>query len=144
MQKIKDLIKTNKTTQIIIGIVLFLAVIFIIYKIFIYLSEYVSPVLVNGIKSAKNELVIPSNQLPSSKNGIEYTYSFWMFIDDWNYKYGESKNILFRGSNGTRNLSVSLYPKNNNLMVRVDDNSTSGKYIKEKTTITLIPCKFFI
>jgi len=130
MQKVKDTIKNNKKK--IFGVISILFTVLIVYKIYTYIRDYINPTLVNGIKDAKTELVIPSGQLPKSSNGIEYTYSFWVFVDDWNYKYGKNKNVIFRKNN----LQIDFYPKNNNLMIRVDDNSTKDKYVKESTTGT--------
>ena len=36
--------------------------------------------------------------LMKEQNGPIYTYSFWIYVNDWGYKYGEWKHIMHRGS----------------------------------------------
>ena len=40
------------------------------------------------------------NHFFNERNGTQYTFSFWMFIDakEWNYRFGEWKHIFHRGS----------------------------------------------
>ncbi len=54
-------------------------------------------------------------------NTSNYTYSIWFFIDDWNYRYGESKVIFGRmGEKGGKKEPcpvVKLGPVQNNITV---------------------------
>jgi len=122
----------NVTTGFIVKIFLALTIILVIYKIYKYLVMYNSPVLINKIKDAKKHQIILEKQLPKSRNGIEYSYSFWINIDDWNYKHGKIKNILSRGND----LSVDFHPSKNNLIIKINDNTKKYRYIKEKSTGT--------
>ena len=44
----------------------------------------------------KIQQTILAKDVKNSNNSSNYTYSMWMFIDDWNYKYGEKKTVLDR------------------------------------------------
>jgi hypothetical protein len=59
--------------------------------------------------------------LPNSTQGLAFTYSFWIYISDWNYRFGEFKNILFKGKPGGDEFSpgIWLYPNTNALHARI-------------------------
>jgi len=62
--------------------------------------------------------------LPMSTNGTEFSYSFWLLINDWNFNYGKPKCILFRSTGDVKTFSVAspsiwLYPYENKMMVRL-------------------------
>jgi hypothetical protein len=73
-------------------------------------------------RDASKKLVISAKKLPSFNEGYEFTYSFWIFISDWEYRYGQPKPVLYRGDSegNSANPSVWLYPKHNKLMIRFD------------------------
>ena len=31
-------------------------------------------------------------------SGLEFSYSFWMYIDDWSCKYGQWKHVMHKGN----------------------------------------------
>jgi len=93
----KDFLQSNtliaKATFIMLILVIFCILYFIISKIIVYiLSPSGTPYLLDGMKDARLQINIPqalidknSIQILRSKNeyeGIEFTYSFWMYIDD--------------------------------------------------------------
>lgn len=48
--------------------------------------------LLDGPKTAKESYTISESEL--KKTNGQFTISTWVFVDDWNYKYGEDKTIL--------------------------------------------------
>jgi len=66
------------------------------------------------------KLVIPSGEVPVGA-GSDYGLQFWMFIKDWDYKFGQEKQIVKRISpTGTDvNPFITLHPTDNSLQVRV-------------------------
>jgi len=86
---------------------------------------YVLSWMFNGTKtlsnfaSAKTELVIPSTSLPPGTS-VNYAYSIWLYIDDWNYRYGQEKIIFLRGSLDSIFMpSLTLGPTDNTLQVTI-------------------------
>lgn len=75
--------------------------------------------LLPNIKDATSTTNIPSSTIPSSSYSNEYSISFWINVQDFNYRYGEEKVILSRGDKGSGNPEILLDKKQNNLIVRV-------------------------
>ena len=99
-------------------IVIFIIIFNMVVGYFTYLlSPHNSPHLIDGMIDAKDsEMRItqdPNNSnsktiLPSSNQdeGIEFTWSFWVYLDNLDYRRGELKNIFVKGDN--------MYTQNNN------------------------------
>jgi hypothetical protein len=82
-----------------------------------------TPVPVDG----KTKTVIPSGEIPVGQ-GADYGLQYWMYISNWDYKFGQEKDILKRVSSNdpkivgpriylaptenTLHVQVSLYPTN--------------------------------
>jgi uncharacterized protein (UPF0333 family) len=86
----------------------------------------------------------------STGNSSNFAYSIWFFIDDWNYRYGESKIIFGRmGSTaGAGELepcpSVTLAPLQNNAVISLacyngSDEANSNYTIFNNCGITNVP-----
>ena len=95
-----------------------------------------TPVLINGMVEAKQMLTFPqdptvkgSKPIMRSVNdngGLEFTWSVWIFVDDFSYKQNEYKHIFHKGNDSINsdgrafpNNGPGLYitPKTNNLLV---------------------------
>ena len=68
----------------------------------------------------KTKTVIPAAEVPlnaSMDSGIQ----FWMYISDWDYKFGQEKSVLERVSpnSSAKSPMISLSPTENTLQVRV-------------------------
>jgi len=64
---------------------------------------------------AKKPQTITADELKNSNNSSNFTYSMWLFIDDWNYMFGSEKNVLER----TNCPTVVLDTKPNTLKVKI-------------------------
>jgi len=99
-----------------------------------------SPILIDGMIDSKQMLIIPQN--PSSngsipikrssnkKDGIEFSWSTWIFIDDLTYKQGQYKHIFHKGND---NINLSTSPKGLNF-----PNNAPGLYIGPNSNTILI------
>ena len=67
-------------------------------------------------------LVIPGSSLPvqAGTSGANYGMQWWMYIQDWNYGFGQEKTIVMRGSSGHQNPYVFLHPTDNTLCVKIN------------------------
>jgi hypothetical protein len=84
--------------------------------------------LIQGQQDATQYVMISKNKIPLSVQGNEYSISFWVFIKDYNYRYGSKKAVLYRGDKENNNSNPYIYfsPKNNDLTVRVELQSGTG------------------
>jgi len=128
-----------------------------------FFSPNKSPRLVDGMKIAKKPLVIkqdpsisaakPIMRSVNERDGIEFTYSVWMFIDDLEYKKGQYKHVFHKGNdnfsvtgnhNGINqpNNGPGLYiDKNTNNLVIIMNTFTN---INEQVTVKDIPLNKWI
>lgn len=84
----------------------------------------------NAVKTGTNSAIITkSDQLPPLYEGGEYSVSFWVYINDYNYRRNMNKHILSLGGSGSTNsafdtLRVYLGAFKNTLSVRVHSHET--------------------
>ena len=58
--------------------------------------------------------------IPNSTEGLAFTYSFWIYIEDWNYNFGKFKNIISKGADNVGySPGIWLYPNTNALHARI-------------------------
>lgn len=81
-----------------------------------------SPFIVTNPINAfnRNNKPVRSKNVPRSVDGHALSISFWMYIADWNYKFGSWKNILIKGNDDVRAPGLWLYPKVNSLHARIN------------------------
>ncbi len=74
-------------------------------------------------KDAKSSASIPSASAPlSGQDKGGYGMQWWMYINDWDYKYGKEKHVLSRSdpsNSGVVNPRVMLHPTENTLQIAV-------------------------
>jgi hypothetical protein len=69
----------------------------------------------------KTRTVIPSGDAPST-GGSDYGFQYWMFLSDWNYRFGSDKEIVKRVASNNENVvnpRIFLSPTDNTLNVQV-------------------------
>ena len=107
----------------------------------------------SSLTSAQTSQTISSDSLASSSssgNSSNFTYSIWFFIDDWNYRYGESKIIFGRVTSGSGKKepcpSVTLGSIENSITVSMavypgidEDPDDGGNYIVHNCGIANVP-----
>jgi len=110
-------------------ILAFVVAVLVVYLVFWFYKYYTrrsvvhrqTEVLVDGQHDGTKNIVVDRRKIPLSVQGNEYTVSFWIFIKDFNYRYGNTKTILHRGNkeNTESNPSIYLHPKNNDLTIKL-------------------------
>lgn len=107
--------------RIIIGVIIIIT----IYLLYLYFQDSSDTTLVSTHDARKLKVVSGSN-LPNGAS-IDYTYSIWFYVNDWNYRFGETKVIYGRtDQNNDPAPSVTLAPSTNNLTVTLATYPTSG------------------
>ena len=69
-------------------------------------------------------------------NSANYSYSFWLYINTWNYGYGSDKVVFRRFKQGDNNLiEAVLDTTNNDLKIKMAysaGNKVNGKQCKQR------------
>lgn len=94
-------------------------------------------------ESAKEDMVIQNKTLKKSEG--EFTMSTWIFIDDWNYRYGKEKTIISKelpSRSGITHLpTISLDAYKNDLIVNIDTFGEDQTSYKDLVKAHLISVK---
>jgi hypothetical protein len=91
-----------------------LTILFIIVAIVVFYYIYkwlTSKGTVTTLASAKTEQTIDATKLANTSGSNNYTYSIWMYVNDWNYRYGQPKVVFGRSDSselGEANPSPSV------------------------------------
>jgi len=98
--------------------------------IFFILLVYILSMIFNNSKTlskmsdATSSIVIPASSLPNN-GSINCSYSIWIYVDDWSYRYGQEKYIFLRGNMGTLFIpSLTLSPTDNSAVVTISTDDT--------------------
>ena len=105
----------------IMSMVAIMAVVLIV--LYIVINAFSKTNKLTKLMSAKTEVIIKASDLKNTNTGNNFTYSMWIYIEDWNYRYGEDKIILNRANCPM----VSLSSKPNQMVIRIKTmNSATG------------------
>ena len=80
-----------------------------------------SPMIITSPVNSFESKKYNGDNFQASQNGMQMSWSTWIFINRWDYKFGSWKNIFVRrDSNSTRRSpGLWLYPKTNALHARI-------------------------
>jgi hypothetical protein len=129
VQQNKSVLSTLLVVAIAIGI---------LYVVYSYLYPAADPTyakLLTGEADAR--FVVPvKGKVPSIYTGGDFTLSFWIYIDDWNYKSANYKSVFTLSPEPVASQSVSplvclLTPIQNNLIISA--NTVHGKPVPGAT-----------
>ena len=125
---IKDFMNSNSLVAKFSFILLVIFIFIILLKLSIGLLSYFfssvnnNPYLVSGMIDAKQLVVIPqdpsvndSTTIPRSvngPNGIEFSWSIWIYINDLKYLSGQYRHIFHKGNDGINSTSGLNFPNN--------------------------------
>ena len=124
---------------LVISIVVYLVSIVVIKKL-TYARE--NPWIIEGVREAKKPLILsqdvgadgskPILRSNNEEGGIEFSYSFWLIIRDWRYKYGEWKHVFHKGNNTSwpnRAPGVWFHKEQNNMRVYMNVHNKVNEYV---------------
>ena len=118
-------------SKIVLMVVIFILVIYLLTQSSMFKKEsHVN----KSIKDAKAMKIIPYDKIKPYENN--YTYCAWVYVNDWNYKYGQKKRILTRLSSNPSDTSglvgynpdIYMSELQNDLIIAIQcyDPETSG------------------
>lgn len=83
----------------------------------------------NLLTAPKDAKEMSTISVPINGDGGAYGYQFWMYVADWNYKFGQDKHIMSREDStntAIMNPMISLHPTDNTMKISVSIFPTSG------------------
>ena len=176
MDRIANIINSsdNKvTTEIFVGIAICVAIYLVLYIIRMAMNKVSSsaedsPILLDGLVNAKysrnvkqnpNEQYAKTLKRSMNENGIEYSYSLWLYIDGetwhslpatdstvWKHIFHKGPKIETFGSSDPKDLSpiqcpgLWLHPSNNVMRLYVNSYNDTNEYVE----ISNLPVKKWI
>lgn len=161
---ITDTTKNFFNSNSLVAKLAFMILIFFAYVLLLRFGIYIlgylfsrstgSPKLINGMVDAKQLMVFPQdpsiensktiNRSVNATDGIEFTWSVWIYIDDLTYNATKYKCIFYKGNDGIQDTGLNfpnnapgLYiaPNTNDLVVIMN----TFNVINEQITIQDIP-----
>ena len=112
-----------------------------------FLSPTGSPKLIDGMVDAKQLIVIPQdpdttgsvtiNRSVNANEGIEFTWSVWIYIDDLTYNSGLYRCVFYKGNDYAKN------PNNKDAQGLNFPNNAPGLYIAPNTNSLIIMMNTF-
>jgi len=91
------------------------------------------------VKNALKPSIIQKTKLPLNTSDNSYTYSLWLYLNDWNYKHDEIKHIFHIGDKNANVTSPGVWfdKLNNNLLIACythhSNRHTTGELTKNKS-----------
>jgi hypothetical protein len=131
MDQASEFVQQNSGT---LGTVAFLAVLIaILYVVYTYLYPSDDPTFtqfLRGDADARKPVHI-KGKMPAIYTGGDFTLSFWVYVDDWNYKASSYKSVLtirpiMHDATSHYPLVIAMTPMRNSLMVRADTLPDTG------------------
>jgi len=123
----------STVVQVLIGLVVVVIVILLILWIYNLIREAQyrskqSPFLITTPINAfnKNNKPVRTKNVPNPVDGLSFTYSFWMYVANWTYRFGQWKNVLVKGNPNTSAPNISLNPKTNSLTFEMNTYSNNN------------------
>ena len=118
----------NKTIVIIIiAFIIFCLIVYGFFNRYIYKKRY-NPLLLSTAIQAKSTNTITNSKIYKSTTGIQFTYSFWIYIHDLTYLYDNWKSILVKKDAQTISPGIWLHPTKNSIKIEL---STLNKTTEE-------------
>ena len=123
-------------------------VVIIILIVYIFALQFGGETTITTMADARVEQKILASQLPKSDvPNMNCTYSIWMYVGDWNYRYGEKK-VIFGRSDEFKNQGplVSFAATQNNIDIEVDvyPNTNEDSNVTHTCTVTNVPLQKWV
>jgi len=97
-------------------VIVILIVCYVVYDMFIKSHKEST---LTRMQDARESYTIKASDFPKNVS-TDFTYSMWLYVNDWNYHYGYNKVILRRVNTANDGgIAVALAPELNNLQVLI-------------------------
>ena len=122
---------------ILLGVIV-IVILYLVWK-YVFADDTNQSLSMGG--SAKTKRTIAASSLPGNPASVDFTFSIWIYVDNWQYKYSKPK-IIFRRANSTSNTlspSIALAPSTNDLDISLTTFSNTGTGNVDSWSIQNIP-----
>ena len=129
-----DVVKKNK--KIIIIVVAVISII-IFYKYYTNKIKWdkLNPIFFKKTTPAKKSYTITPDKFYESSRDKEYTYFYWMYVDNLIYRYGEKKLVFVKGipkyDSNEQSPGVYMSPKQNSLEIVISTLNKKDHFIMD-------------
>jgi len=124
----------------IIGVIVVLAILYIVLSYY-----FLKTANLTSLKDATIPQEILANDIPSNGNSMNYIYSTWFYVEDWNNRFGETKTLLARTSEGAHIPHIVLDDVMNNIKVSIGCyTDSSGGFINHECVVRNFPLQSWV
>ncbi len=105
---------------LLINLLFLVVLVVVVYLLYTYFTS--KKAQLSSLQSGKKHITVAANKLPTNKASNNYAYSVWFYVNNWQYKLGEPKDLLTRGGSGlgaTTNPLITLAPYENNIQINI-------------------------
>ena len=96
-----------------------------------------SSVNMTKMMSAKTTTTIPASYIPANNLSGNFTYSMWIYVNDWNYRFGEEKVVLSRlNLDNKPGPVISLDTMENNILISLSTYPSANSNSKTGGSVT--------
>jgi hypothetical protein len=120
-------------------ILFYVAIAITLYVVYLLVFASSDDLTLTGISNAKGSNTISSSNLKPG-NSNDYTFSIWAYVNDWNYRFGQSKTIFQRvDKSNSPAPSMALAESSNDLIVTISykTGSTTNQFACKVENIPL-------
>lgn len=100
-------------------ILFYLIIAVLVYLIYNFFFKDHTVADLQGMHNAKVAYPIEASKIPSSGASQDYTFSVWIYVNTWSYKYGKQKTILRRGTAEQPMPEIFLKGNTNDLQINL-------------------------
>ena len=118
----------HKKKLIVIGIIIFLFIIYRVYRNYKKKSSDNKLELLKKIHDGKTAKTIPGSDTFKNEQGNEINYNFWLYISDYRYNFDYDKNVFSKEDYSGSNQEVLLL-RNQNTLRFVTKLQTANKIV---------------
>lgn len=119
--------------------------IYVIYVLMTYMfgKNHVTKDISMNVSKATEEKVIEPSSMPLTPygQGVRWTLSFWVYVNDLNYRYGKRKHIMTRRLAGTKYTSIDIYIEPRTATVQMDYYDTGNTQRPKTVSLGILPLK---
>jgi hypothetical protein len=104
-----------------IGIILLILISYYLIS-WMFFSDH-AITLHDSIKNARELYTVSADEVGSVKQGENYSYSFWLYVDEYNHNLGNKRNIITRSQG---NPEIYLAPSTNDIVVEIEQSDINS------------------